>query len=76
MMRLEGDIVIYPGIWGRQPTAEALLAHVTYDVILVYLRHKYMPHKWQYQGVTNVRACLLETPFSASGLTDQLKGDI
>jgi hypothetical protein len=33
VMRFARQIVIYPSIWGRQPTAEVLLALVTYEVI-------------------------------------------
>jgi hypothetical protein len=37
MMRFAGDIVIYPWIWGRQPTAKLLLAPVTYEVVSAYM---------------------------------------
>jgi hypothetical protein len=37
MMRFAGDIVIYPWIWERQPTAEFLLALVTYEVVSAYM---------------------------------------
>ena len=37
MMRIAGNIVIYPWIWGRQPTAEVLLLLVTYKVVSAYM---------------------------------------
>jgi hypothetical protein len=35
--RIAGNIVIYPGIWGRQPTAKVLLALVTYEVVSAHM---------------------------------------
>jgi hypothetical protein len=37
VMSFASDIVIYPRIWGRQPTAKLLLAPVTYEVVSAYM---------------------------------------
>jgi hypothetical protein len=37
VMQFASHIVIYPRIWGRQPTAMVLLASVTYEVISAYM---------------------------------------
>ena len=37
VMHIAGDIVIYPWIWGRQPTAKVLLTLVTYQVASAYM---------------------------------------
>jgi hypothetical protein len=37
VMRFAGKIVIYPWIWGRQPTAKVLLSLVTYNVVSAYM---------------------------------------
>ena len=36
-MRIAGDIVIYPWIRDRQPTAKVLLTLVTYEVASAYM---------------------------------------
>jgi hypothetical protein len=37
VMRFSGNIVIYPWILGRQPTAKVLLALVTYEVVSAHM---------------------------------------
>jgi hypothetical protein len=36
VMGFAGKILVYPWIWGRQPTAKVLLALVTYEVVSAY----------------------------------------
>jgi hypothetical protein len=33
MMRFASNVLIYPRIWGRQPTANFLLQLITYEVL-------------------------------------------
>ena len=33
MMRFASNILIYPRIWGRKPTANFLLQQITYNVV-------------------------------------------
>jgi hypothetical protein len=40
VMRMAGKIVIYPWIWGRQPTANVVLQLVTCEVISVHMPRK------------------------------------
>ena len=37
MMRFPGDVVVYPWIWGGQPTANLFLQLVTYDLVSAYI---------------------------------------
>jgi hypothetical protein len=37
VMRFAGDILVYPWIWDRKPTAKYLLKLVTYKVVLTYM---------------------------------------
>ena len=49
VMGLASNIVVYPWIRGRQPTANVLLQLVTYKVVSVYTQ--------EHEEVTNVRTC-------------------
>ena len=37
VMRFAGKILVYPWIWGRQPTTKVLLALVTYKLISAFM---------------------------------------
>ena len=37
MMRFPGDVVVYPWIWGGQPTANLFLQLVTYNPVSAYI---------------------------------------
>ena len=37
VMRFACNIVVYPWIWGRQPTANVLLQLVTYEAVSTYI---------------------------------------
>ena len=50
VMHFEGDILVYPRIRGRQPTAKVVLELATYGIVSVYT-----PKTAIY--VTNVRIC-------------------
>ena len=37
VMRFTGKILVYPRIWGGQPTTKVLLALVTYEVVSAFM---------------------------------------